>query len=120
MFAPAYSRCLQVEQVGDAVIVSFGCRELVDDVMIRWVGEQLLNLAATVAPAQLIINLAGVERFSTMMLGKLIALNRMMRSRGGRLVLCRIDRRIYEIFRIFNFRRLMPIYTGEPEALQNF
>jgi anti-anti-sigma factor len=120
MIAPAYPHGLQAEQVGDVTIVSFAERELLDELMIQKLGEQLLSLAAGVERRRLLVNLGGVERFSTMMLAKLIALHMKVKHAGGRLIVCRIDPRIYEIFRIFNFRRLIPIYQAEPEALQSF
>jgi len=120
MVAPIHPRGLESEQVGDVTIVSLTERELLDELMIQKLGEQLLSLAAGVERRQLVVNMGGVERLSTMMLGKLIALHKKVRQTGGRLVLCRIDSRIYEIFRIFNFRRLIPIYREEQEALQSF
>ena len=119
MVAPA-SPALQSEQVGDVVIVSFTDRELLDELMIQKLGEQLLSLAAGVQRRQLVVSLGGVERLSTMMLGALIALHKRLKETGGRLALCRIDPGIAEIFRIFDLRRLLPIYQEEQEALQAF
>src|SRR5437868_2688991 len=119
MVAPIYSRGLQSEEVGNAIVVTFTDRELLDELRIQKLGEQLLWLAAGVERRHLVVNLGGVERLSTMMLGRLIALHNKLKSLGGRLILCRIDPRIYEIFRIFNLRRLMPIYKEEEEALQD-
>jgi anti-anti-sigma factor len=119
MVAPA-SPALQSEQVGDVVLVSFTDHELLDEWKIQKLGDQLLSLAAGVERRQLVVSLGGVERLSTMMLGKLMALHKRLKERGGRLALCRIDPRIDEIFRIFNFRRLLPIYQEEQDALQDF
>src|SRR5262249_18722380 len=115
MVAPA-SPALQSEQVGDVVLVSFTDRELLDEWKIQKLGDALLSLAARVERRQLVVSLGGVERLSTMMLGKLMALHKRLKERGGRLALCRIDPRIDEIFRIFNFRRLLPIYQEEQDA----
>jgi anti-anti-sigma factor len=119
MIPPTYPHRLHSEQVGNVTVVSFTERELLDELMIQKLGEQLLSLAAGVERRSLLVDMGGVERFSTTMLCKLIALHKKLKNAGGRLILCRIDPRIYEIFRIFNFRRLIPIYQEEPEALQH-
>ena len=119
MVAQVFSHGLQSEQIGNAVVVTFTDHELLDEVRIQKVGEQLLRLATSLRRHYLVINLGGVERLSTMMLGKLIALHKKLLSVGGRLIICRIDPGIYEIFRIFNLRRLVPIYQEEEDALQN-
>ena len=120
MIASVFRHGLQSEQVGDVTIVSFSDRDLLDAIMIQKLGEELLSLASGVHRRQLVVNMSGVERLSAMMVGKLIALQKDVQNAGGRVVLCRIDPRIYEIFRIFKFRRLSRIYQEEPEALQDF
>jgi anti-anti-sigma factor len=119
MVAPIFSHGLLSEQVGDTLVVTFTDHELLDELRIQRVGDQLLRLAAGLERRQIIVNMGRVERLSTMMLGKLIALHRKLRSAGARLIICRVDPTIYEIFRIFNLRRLMPIYEEEEEALQD-
>jgi anti-anti-sigma factor len=119
MVAPIFSHGLQSEQVGNAIVVTFTDPELLDELRIQRIGERLLRMAARLGGRHVVVNLSGVERLSTMMLGKLITLHKMLRSIGGRLIICRIDPSIYEIFRIFNLRRLIPIYAEEEEALEH-
>src|SRR5262249_55331140 len=83
MVAPIFSHGLQSEQVGNAIVVTFTASELLDELTIQRVGDQLLRMAAGLGRRYLLVNLAGVHRLSTMMLGKLITLHKVLRSIGG-------------------------------------
>jgi stage II sporulation protein AA (anti-sigma F factor antagonist) len=65
-----------------------------------------------------VLNFSCVERISTEMLGKLVALQKKVQDRGGRLALCQVNPKLQEIFKIFKLPQLLTIYDDEQEALQ--
>ena len=113
-------RYLQVEQIGDVTVVTFTGSEFLDETAIRLVGKQLAQLARRFNSPQLVLNLAAVKRLSTMMLGHFIALHKQTQATGGRMVFCRLDPRLHEVFGLFRIPQLIPVYAEEQEALQTF
>jgi anti-anti-sigma factor len=111
---------LEAEHIGNVTVVTFTDSELLDEDTIETVGKQLYGLVDKLDTRHLVLNLAAVRRLSTMMLGKLVALNKRVRTSGGRLVLCRIDPDLHKIFGILNLPPPLPIYCREQEALQTF
>jgi anti-anti-sigma factor len=100
--------------------VKFRRTKLVEEATIVAIGDQLLHLANEPARWHLVLNLESVERLSTSMVGTFIALHNKIARAGGQLVLCGIDRELYEIFVIFRLPRLLRIYSTEQDALQAF
>ncbi len=120
MLSQAIQRCLEAEQIGSVTVVTFTQPELLEEATIQAVGEQLMGLVQNQNCPRLVLNLIAVKRLSTMVVGKLIALHKKVRTAGGRLVLCGINPEVHGIFEIFNLPRLLPIYVEEQEALQTF
>jgi anti-sigma B factor antagonist len=120
MVAHAVRHFLDAEFFGDITVVKFRQTKLLEEATIVVIGKQLLHLANDPARRHLVLNLESVERLSTSMVGTLIALHNKVASAGGQLVLCGIDRELYEIFAICRLPRLLRICAGEQDALQAF
>jgi anti-sigma B factor antagonist len=112
--------CLEAEQIGQVLVVTFVDRELLEETAIQAIGEQLAALVERLTRPQLVLNLGGIEKLSTMLLSKIVALHKKVRAARGRLALCGIEPRLYEIFDILKLPHLLPIYVEEQEALQTF
>src|SRR4051812_23061131 len=100
MIMPVREPLLEVEQLGDVTIAKLTARKILDEETTVLIGNQLLGLVKTHGCRKLILNFVNVERLASVMLGKLVALNRQMGAVGGRMVLCRISPPVYEIFEI--------------------
>jgi len=111
---------LEEEQIGDVTVVTFTQRELLEEEMIQATGDQLMRLAAGSRGRRLVLNLAAIEKISTMMLGKLMALHSKIRAMGGRVVLCGVDSEVRAVLKAFRLHHIFPICAGEQEALQAF
>src|SRR5262249_51696461 len=98
----------------------FNAKYILDEEKVRSVGKQLLSLSEGVGPRQVVLNFDSVERLSTEMLGKLIALQKKIHAQGGRLALCKVRPQLYEIFKILKLPQVLSIYAEEEEALQEF
>jgi anti-sigma B factor antagonist len=111
---------LEVEQIGEITVAKFTARHLLDEEKMRTIARQLRSLGEEVGHRPLVLNFGGVERLSTELLGGLVALQRRVQEKGGRLALCKIHPQVYEIFKILKLPQVLSIFADEQEALQQF
>jgi anti-anti-sigma factor len=103
---------LEEEYFGDIAVVKFRQTKLLEEATIVVIGEQLLHLANDPARRHLVLNLESVERLSTSMVGTFIALHNKLASAGGQLVLCGIDRELYEMLAICRLTHFCAFVRG--------
>jgi anti-anti-sigma factor len=113
-------RWLAEEQIGDITVVTFNQAELLEEDAIQAMGQQLMRLAESSRGQRVVLNLGSVEKVSTMMLSKFVALHTKIRAAGGRLVLCGVDRELRGILKAFRLHQFFAICAEEQEALQAF
>jgi len=113
-------RRLEVEPIGDVLVVNFVDRKILDEQNIQVIGEQLFGLVDQEGARKLLLNFGNVEYLSSAALGKLITLNKKLQQAGGRLILCNIDPQIYEVFEITKLDKFFNIQKEEQAALQSF
>jgi anti-sigma B factor antagonist len=111
---------LEVEQIGEVTVAKFMARQLLDEEKVQTIGRELRSLGEQLGHGSLVLNFGGVERLSTELLGRLVALQRKVQEKGGRLALCKIHPQVYEIFKILKLPQLLTIFADEQEALQQF
>jgi anti-anti-sigma regulatory factor len=107
---------LQIEPVGDVSVATFTQADILDLEMIRVLGEQLLGLAD--AGRQVLLNFCHVNRLSTALVGKVVLLHHRLKAMGGQLALCQVAPHLREALELLKLPRLVPIYGGEREALE--
>jgi anti-anti-sigma factor len=66
---------------------------------------------------ELVVDLNGVAFAGSAALGGFLALNRLARQHGGRMVFCRVDPNVYEVFRVSKLAPLFTFETDVPSAL---
>ena len=66
------------------------------------------------------LNFDGVEFLSSAALGKLITLDRKVKSHKGRLRMSNIRREIYDVFLVTKLNKVFDIHDGEAEAISAF
>ena len=113
-------RRLQVSDVGDVTVVRFVDRKILDEANIQELGQELFRLVEQDGKSTLLLNFANVEFLSSSALGKLITLDRKVKSRSGRLKLSNIRPEIYEVFAITKLNKLFDIKEDEADALAAF
>src|SRR5262245_50177208 len=89
---------LEVEDIGEITVCKVREREILDEHTIQVIGDQLSMLVDELGRRKVLVNFSNVEKMSSAALGKVTALNRKLKSVGGRLVLCGINPLIYEAF----------------------
>ena len=105
---------LEIEDIGDVTVVRW-------DEQPQWptlAGDHLFRLAEGSRQRKLLVNFARVDSLASMVLAKLMTLNKKVKARGGVLALCNVSPRIREVFEITRVNEFFQFYDGEKEALQ--
>ena len=120
--APRFARAchfdpFRTESHGDSKVVRFCVPALVDDAIVERVARRLFELADEAFRPVIILKLDSVEDLTSDMLGYLLALQRRVKGRGGRLILCDLHPELYKLFRRLMLHRLFTIRADEEGAL---
>jgi anti-sigma B factor antagonist len=112
----------QIHQVGEVSVVRFtpALARFLEEETIKQVAERLFHLIEDEGRRFLVLNMAGIERLDSLMLGKLVSLHKKALSAGGRLALCKLRPQLYEVFQTLGLTGFLWIYGEEQDALQSF
>ena len=111
---------IDVSKVGDVTVVRFVDKTVLDESSIHELGQELFGLVDAQNGRKMLLNFSNVEFISSATLGKLIVLDRKVKTLNGRLRMCQIRPEILEVFRITKLDKLFDIRDGESEALAAF
>ncbi len=114
------SRRLRLDKVDGVTVVSFADTRIVEDEVIKEVGEELYSLVEDKGHNQLLINFGHLELCSSVILGKLVNLQKRVAAVNGQLKLCGLKPDLLHIFRITNLEKVFEIYADEQTALDKF
>jgi anti-anti-sigma factor len=117
MWSQSQSAGLNVETVGDAVVVRFHHRSLLGEELVESIAAQLRAVAEEAAGRRLVLNVADVESMTTSMVGKLVALKQKVEADGGRLEMCSVGPFLSQILTVLNLADVFPIHANEQVAL---
>src|SRR5262249_51667907 len=113
-------RRLEVEDIGEVTVVNFTDKKILDEQNIQIIGEQLFSLVDDLGRRKLLLNFSNVEYLSSAALGKFITLNTKVNAARGRLILCNLDRRFYELSEITKLNKHWNVTKDEWAALHAF
>ena len=113
-------RRIDVSKTGDVTLVRFQDKKILDESMIEEFGAELFGLVDLDNRKAILLNFDGVEFLGSAALGKLITLDRKVKSHNGRLKLSNICPEILEVFQVTKLNRVFDIRDGEAEALAAF
>lgn len=116
----AVYRRVDVNEVGDVTVVRFVDRKILDEANIQELGQELFGLVEDPNRKNFLLNFSSVEFLSSAALGKLITLDRKVKSHNGKLKLSNIRPEIYEVFQITRLNKLFDIKDDEADALAAF
>ena len=116
----AVNQRLNISEVGNVTIVHFVDRKILDEANIQELGQELFELVEAQESRNLLLNFGTVEFLSSAALGKLITLDKKVKSHSGRLKLSNIRPEIYEVFKITKLNKLFDIHEDESGAIAAF
>jgi anti-anti-sigma factor len=113
-------RRLSVREAGDITVVTFRDRRLNHIAEITELGQELYRLVDEGRHRKLVLNLAGVELISSMVLGKLISLCARVKANDGVVKLCNLEPHVLEAIRTCKLDRIFDIVPDETDAELSF
>ena len=116
----ATHRRIDVSKVGEVTVVKFLDKKILDEAGIQELGLELFSLVEQDNRKSILLNFDGVEFLSSAALGKLITLDRKVKSHKGRLKMCNIRPEILDVFVVTKLNKVFDIRDGEAEALAAF
>ena len=104
-----------IEAFEDATVVKVAVEEL-GEANLQAFAEELSAVIDGLAHRPLHLDLGRVRYLTSTALGKLIALHKRVRERGGRLTLVNLTPLVYEVFEVTQLHRLLDIRRGPGDA----
>lgn len=113
-------RRIDTSKVGEVTVVRFVDKKILDEASIQELGAELFGLVEQLNRKSILLNFADVEFLSSAALGKLITLDRKVKSAKGRLKMSNIRPEILEVFQITKLNKVFDIRGDEAEAIAAF
>ncbi len=112
---------LKSKVVEDVLLVGFGQSKLLDESVIKDLGDDMLRMITEAADSKkILLTFHGVQFMSSAMLGKLVIFGKKCREAGIDLKLCSIPDGIMEVFKITKMNKAFEIYKDEEKGLKAF
>jgi anti-sigma B factor antagonist len=111
---------INVEYIGKATIVRFSDEKILEEKDIQALQDSILPMIES-APGgiHLILDFGNVQYLSSAVLGLLIRISKRIYENDGRLRLCNINQKIYEIFKITRLTKTFDIYKDIESAAED-
>jgi anti-sigma B factor antagonist len=113
-------RRIDASKVGEVTVVRFIDKKILDEASIQELGAELFGLVEQLNRKSILLNFNDVEFLSSAALGKLITLDRKVKSAKGRLKMSNIRPEILEVFQITKLNKVFDIRGDEAEAIAAF
>ena len=109
---------VSVEYAESATIVTFTDEKILEDRDIQALAESIMSVIEQAGRINLILDFCNVRFLSSAVLGLLIRVSKKVYERDGRLGLCNINPKIYEIFKITRLTKIFDIYRDIESAIK--
>ena len=98
---------LRVHNDPDCTRIEFTEKHVIDEVVIRMIGNELTKLVDDSPRPRLIVSFKGVEHLSSAALGTMLTVMNRVKAKDGQLRLCDIAPQILQIFEITKLNRVL-------------
>jgi len=107
---------ISVEYAENATIIAFTDEKILEENDIKALQESIMSVIEDSKAINLILDFGNVRYLSSAVLGLLIRISKKVYESNGRLKLCSISSKIYEIFKITRLIRIFDIYEDVESA----
>ena len=109
---------ISVEYVKNATVVRFTDEKILEDKDIKALQDSIMSIIESASGGMnLILDFGNVQYLSSAVLGLLIRISKRIYENDGLLRLCRINPKIYEIFKITRLTKTFDIYKDIESAV---
>ena len=109
---------ISVDYAENATIVTFTEEKILEDRDVQALQESIMSVIEQADGINLILNFCNVRFLSSAVLGLLIRVSKKIYESDGRLGLCSINPKIYEIFKITRLTKIFNIYDDVESAAE--
>lgn len=110
---------ISVEYASNAVIIGFTDEKILEERDINALQESIISVIEQTEKIDLILDFGNVRFLSSAVLGLLIRISKRIYENDGRLRLCNINPKIYEIFKITRLTKTFDIYKDIESATED-
>jgi anti-anti-sigma factor len=111
---------LDVNRVGDALVLKFTRTDMTDAAFITKVGDEIYQLIKTVDKPKVVVDFSQVARLSSATLGMLVALRKVVHKQHGQMRVSNIAKDLMEIFKMTRLDVTLQVCASNEEALTSF
>ena len=111
---------ITVDYDGNATIVTLCDEKILEDESIRELQNSLLSVIEQGGQICLVIDFSNVRFLSSAVLGLLIRLSKKIYESDGQLRLCKINSKIFEVFKITRLTKIFDIHKDRETAIISF
>lgn len=108
---------IAVEYIDNAAIITFTDQKILEEKDIHALQESLMSVIEQAEHINLILDFRNVKFLSSAVLGLLIRVSKKVYERDGSLILCNINQKIYEIFKITRLNKIFDICKNVEDAV---
>jgi anti-anti-sigma factor len=105
-------RHLAVQQEGEVVVVQFNKHQILDERTAKEISEELFDVANREGSRNLVLSLYKVVSLSSLMLGRLVMLQKKMEQERRQLTLCHVSAEIREVLAATKLDHILHIKEG--------
>jgi len=109
---------LVITSFGGVTVVSFRERSILDGPAVEAIGKDLFALVDEQAQRKIILDFAEVRHLTSSMLGVLVTLHQKSQKIKGRVILCGLQPKLMEIFKVTRLDSLLQFAQDEAEAFK--
>ncbi len=109
---------VSVEYADNATVVSFVDEKILEEMDIRALQETIMSVIEQSKGINLVLDFGNVRFLSSAVLGLLIRISKRVYEQDGRLRLCSINPKIYEVFKITRLTQTFDIYKDVESAIR--
>ncbi|MHC4072592.1 MAG: STAS domain-containing protein [Planctomycetota bacterium] len=110
---------ISIDYAGKATVVSFADEKILEEQDIKALQESIMSIIEQAERISLILDFGNVRFLSSAVLGLLIRISKRIYEREGKLRLCNINPKIYEIFKITRLTKTFDICEDVESAAED-
>ena len=111
---------LKIEEEKNITIASFLDIAMLDETSVKKLGDELETLIKGRDKITLVIDFSNIEFVSSAVLGRLVKVRKIIKSKDGKLALCSMKKDLKQVFKVTKLDRVLKIYDDRDKAIKSF
>jgi len=109
---------VQITQDGKAVVVAFAMASITDAKVIATASKMIREALDACRPARVVYDFAGVNFFSSQVLGLLLETRSRLQATGGKVVITAVSPPLHRVFKTTNLDKIFEFFPNRRAAIE--